>query len=205
MSGPLVVLGSGGHAKVVVATAAAAGFDVRSVLDDDRGRWGCEVLGVAVDGPLSRAVELGLPCVIAIGDNRTRRWLAERVGGPWATVVHPSALVHPTVQLGEGTVVFAGAVVQPDTMVGSHTIINTGASVDHDCRLGDFVHVAPGVRLAGDVELGEGVFMGIGSCAIPGVRVGPWAVVGAGAAVVGDLSEGVTAVGVPARPLRRHG
>lgn len=202
------VLGAGGHAKVVIATLRAAGWEVAAAYDDAGEGRGREVAGVPVRGPLEAAVEAGHEAVvIAVGDNRGRRAVAERFAGaralPWVAVVHPAATVHPSVELGEGTVVFAGAVIQPDTAIGRHAIVNTGASVDHDCRLGDFVHVAPGARLAGGVTVGDGAFLGIGSVVIPGLAIGAWSTVGAGSAAVRPVEARATVVGVPARAVRR--
>lgn len=199
------VIGGGGHAKVVIATLQAAGKTIAGVLDDEAAKHGTTLLGVPVLGPVERARESEHEAVIAVGDNGTRRRIAERLAGVrWATAVHPAAVVHPSVTVGEGTVVFAGAVVQPDTRLGRHVIVNTGATVDHDGELADYVHVAPGSHLAGNVRLGEGTFLGIGSAAVPGVSVGAWATVGAGAVVVKDLPANVTAVGAPAKPIRER-
>lgn len=202
--GPFVLLGAGGHAKVILATALAAGWSCRGLYDDDPAKAGTTVLGVPVLGPLPEAAALAQDEVlIGFGSNAFRKAVALRYPQVrWATVVHPSAQVHPSVQLGEGSVVFAGAVIQPDTVLGRHCIVNTGATVDHDCVFGDFVHVAPGVHLAGSVRLEAGVFLGVGAVAVPGVRVGADTVVGAGAVVVRDLPGGITAAGVPAKPLR---
>ena len=202
----LVVLGAGGHAKVVLATALAAGWHVAGLYDDDPDKLGLRILGVPVVGNLPAPGSLGGQWVVAaFGSNARRAEMAIRYSGArWASVIHPSAQVHGSVRIGEGTVVFAGAVLQPDTTLGSHVIINTGATVDHDCRLGDFVHVAPGSHLAGGVRVDSGVFMGIGSVAIPGVHIGVGCTLGAGAVVVRDLSPNVTAIGVPARPTRNR-
>ncbi|MEP0548687.1 MAG: acetyltransferase [Rhodothermales bacterium] len=198
----VLVIGGGGHAKVVIATLRAAGVAVAGVLDDDAAKHGSTLLGVPVIGSVERATGGEHDAVIAVGHNATRKRIAESLPDVrWATVVHPHAVVHESVRLGEGAVVFAGAVVQPDARLGAHTIINTGASADHDNELGDYVHLAPGVRLAGGVTLEEGAFMGIASAALPGVRVGAWTTVGAGGVVTRDLPSGVTAVGVPACPL----
>ncbi|HSL84807.1 MAG TPA: acetyltransferase [Thermoanaerobaculia bacterium] len=195
------VLGAGGHAKVVIATLEAAGWEVVGVFDDAEDRWGGEILGLRVRGPLGAARETAIDgAVIAVGDNRAREDVAGRIDLPWVAVAHPAAAVHPSAALGPGTVVFAGAVIQPDTIVGRHAIVNTAASVDHDCRLGDFVHVAPGARLAGNITVGDGALVGIGSSVMPGVRIGAWASIGAGAAVVREVERGSTVVGVPARP-----
>jgi sugar O-acyltransferase (sialic acid O-acetyltransferase NeuD family) len=202
----LVIVGSGGHAKVVIASARAAGFDVTAVVDDDASRWGTSVLGVDVIGATADVLaDPSVLAVLAVGSNAARARLAAKALCGFATIVHPSAVVHATAILGRGTVVFAGAVVQPDARVGAHVIVNTGASIDHDCSLGDAVHVAPGARLAGAVSLGDGVLIGIGAAVTPNVTVGAWTTVGAGAAVTGDLAAGVVAVGVPARPIHPSG
>ncbi|CAM4152196.1 acetyltransferase [Deinococcus marmoris] len=200
MSGVLVV-GAGGHAKVVIATLRAAGMDVAGVLDDRAESWGGSVLGCPVLGGLERLEQSADRAVLAIGSNAARRDLAARFpNATWATAIHPAATVHESVKLGPGTVIFAGAVIQPDTVLGQHVIVNTGATADHDCVLEDFVHVAPGVHLAGAVHLEEGVFLGVGCAVTPGISVGRWTTVGAGGVVVRPLPANTVAVGIPARP-----
>lgn len=206
--GPVAVIGGGGHAKVVISTLRAAGVAVGAVFDDDSSRHGSELLGVPVRGPAAAAAGLDMRrAVLAIGDNRARRRLAEALGSEleWLTVVHPRAWVDAGARLGAGTVVFAGAVVQPGAEIGAHAIVNTAASVDHDCRIGDFAHLGPGCRLCGGVTVGEGTLIGVGCSVVPGVTIGAWAAVGAGAAVVRDLPAEATAAGVPARPLGPRG
>jgi sugar O-acyltransferase (sialic acid O-acetyltransferase NeuD family) len=196
----VVVVGAGGHSKVVVATLQAAGHVVAGIYDDDAARQGSTLLGIAIKGPVDDSFQCGLPIVIAVGDNHARREIAQRRPAEFATAIHPSAVVHPTCVIGAGSVVFAGVVLQPDSILGEHVIVNTGASIDHDCRIGDFSHVAPGARLCGGVTLGEGALLGVGSSAVPGSRVGPWSVVGAGSVVTKNVEPGQTVVGVPARP-----
>lgn len=197
------VIGAGGHAKVVISTLQAVGYNPQAIFDDDPKKWGMRLLEIPVVGPLSEFERsTSVRAVIAIGDNARRRFFAERLQKTdWVTVVHPHAYVHTSVQLGPGTVVFAGAVIQPDTIVGAHCIINTGATVDHDCVIGDYVHLAPGTHLAGEVQLGEGVFGGIGSVITPRVKIDSWTTVGAGGVVVRDLPARVVAIGIPAKPI----
>lgn len=205
---PLWVIGSGGHATVVVDTARASGaFRVMGCLDDNPERHGHEVLGVPVIGPISEATieeHHILHAVIAIGSNPVRRMLAARLGNHlnWTTVIHPEAYVAASATLGEGTVVFAKAVIQPQVQVGRHVICNTSSSVDHDSHVGDWVHIGPGACLGGDASVGAGTFLGIGSAMVPGARVGEWSVVGAGATVIHDLPPNVTAIGTPAQSIK---
>ncbi len=197
----LWILGAGGHAKVVIATARAAGVTELAVADDDPARHGESLLGVMVQARVSDVLaDASRRAVIAIGNNEIRHRLGTGARCRFESLVHPSAIVDPSVTIGPGSVVFAGAIVQPDSVLGAHTIVNTAASIDHDCVLGTAIHVAPGSRLAGNVRLDDGVFVGIGAVITPGRHVGAWTTIGAGAVVVRDLPARVTAIGVPARP-----
>jgi sugar O-acyltransferase (sialic acid O-acetyltransferase NeuD family) len=206
---PLLVVGAGGHAKVVVDAARASGkYEILGILDQDSTRWGEAILAVPILGDerllLDRRLASAL-VVIAIGDNATRARVAERLaamGATFTTVVHPSCSLGEDVALGHGTVVLAGVVVNSGSVVGRHVILNTSSSVDHDCRIGDFVHVSPGVRLAGGVHVGAHAHLGIGACAVPNVSIGAGSIVGAGAAVIADVADAAVVVGVPARPLK---
>jgi sugar O-acyltransferase (sialic acid O-acetyltransferase NeuD family) len=196
-----IVIGAGGHAKVTVSTLLENSIKVIEIVDDDSSKWGRNLLGVPVSGPIEKVKQLQTGCgVLALGDNDTRRRLSEELALEWLTVIHPRAYVHESASLGSGTVVFAGAVIQPGATIGSHTIINTGASVDHDCSIGDYVHVAPGAHLAGEARVADGALIGIGSVVAPGLAIGSWATVGAGSVVLTDLPAEVTAFGAPARP-----
>jgi sugar O-acyltransferase (sialic acid O-acetyltransferase NeuD family) len=175
----LRILGGGGHAKVVIATARSAGYAELAVHDDAPGA--ASVLGVPVVGPLQAVLaDPDALAVFAIGNNATRHRLARGARCQFATLVHRDAIVEPSASLGPGTVVFAGAVVQPEVRIGAHGIVNTAATIDHDCVLGDAVHLGPGVRLAGNVRIDDGAFLGIGVVAIPGRHVGAWTTVGYG-------------------------
>lgn len=195
----LAVIGAGGHAKVVIATARALGWSELSVYDDNPACWGQRVLDIEVRGPLREIAGRGAPAILAIGANAARAKLSRELDCNWQSLIHPHALVDASCTVQAGTLVCAGVVIQPQAQLGRHVIVNTSASVDHDCRVGDFVHIAPGSRLTGEVTLAEGVFVGAGSTLIPGVRIGEWTRVGAGAVCIHDLPAGCTAMGVPAR------
>jgi len=196
----LLVVGAGGHAKVVVDTAIAAGWEIAGIV----GQKGdaAHLLGhhVTTDGSAIGADAF----IIAIGDNLTRAHHLERYrdrGMTAARVIHPSAVLSPSVTIGEGTFVAAGVVVNASACVGENAIINTSCAIDHDVIVGDHVLVGPGASLCGAVKLDEGVMLGAGATVAPLCHVGSWSVCGAGAAIVTDLPPRMVCVGVPARPI----
>lgn len=207
--GRLLILGASGHGKVVGDCAmAAAGWAEIRYFDD---RW--PMLGACGPWPVVGTGEAffaeagaGGQAFVAIGNVATRlAWLhrLQAAGISVATVIHSHSVISPHAMIGEGGLVVAGAVVNIDARLGLGCIINTAATVDHDCVLGDGVHVCPGAHLAGDVQVGESSWLGIGCAVRQGIRIGAGVTVGAGAVVVSDVPDGLTVVGVPARPFRK--
>lgn len=200
----VVIIGAGGHAKVVISALVALHQEIVGVFDDNEHLWNKRVQGVQISGPISNLkAREGSQAVIAIGDNKIRRRVALEMDLPWITVQHPTSVISPTAHVWPGAVIMAGAIIQPDSQVGQHSIVNTAAVIEHDCEIGAFVHVGPGVKLAGGVCVEEDVFLGLGACVLPRVRVGAGSTVGAGAVVVRDVQPGSTVVGVPAVPVKR--
>ncbi len=204
--GALLIVGAGGHGKVVADAALSTGrWDEVVFLDDawpgkkENGRWG-------ISGKVENLSEWQIRCkdaVVAVGDNRLRLIFQHRLvdaGFEIVSVIHPSAQISPFTQIGAGSVVFANAVVNVGTVIGEGAIINTAATIDHDCRLGMGVHVSPGAHLAGGVLVGEFSWIGIGGVVRDLISIGSDVIVGAGAVVVADIPDGMTVMGVPARP-----
>ena len=208
----LLILGAGGHSKVLAEAALASGTATNLVFLDDRSPSfdsRLQVLGWPVMGPLALSLEDSIAskfesAVVAIGNASTRlHWVKQlhAVGYQLPTLIHPAACISPSAQIGPASAVLAQVVVQAHSSVGTAVILNSGCSVDHDTQLSDGVHVCPGARLAGEVQVGARSWIGIGASVIQQVCIGSDVTIGAGAAVTRDIPDGVTAVGVPARVL----
>ncbi len=208
MKRPLVIVGAGGHAKVVAEAAQLSGFEIVGFVDQSPGLWGTRILDIPVLGGesvLDSSDHGDCLAVVAVGDNELREQIVARLAARnvrFAQVIHPSAVISPSATLGDGTVVLAGAVVNSMAVVGNHCIVNTLTSIDHDCLLEDFVHVSPGAHLAGGCDVRRAAHVGIGASVLPDCSIGQRCVIGAGAAVTCDIPADSVAVGIPARVVR---
>ena len=206
----IVVIGGGGHAKVLTSILKKAGFAVLGYTDaSDRGPL-LHVPYLGTDEALpSLLTEFpGLLAAMGVGkiDASDRRLAlqrsAEAVGFSFPIVISPHAVVNEEVMLGSGTTVFDGVVVNSGTVTGDCCILNTSCTVEHDCRLGHNVHVAPAATVSGGVTIDAGTMIGVGATVKQGVTICAGCLIGAGAIVVSDLSAPGVYVGCPARRIR---
>lgn len=197
----MIVYGASGHGKVIIELLEINNIN-NIVIWDDADRE--PIWKYQVKKPSLQELKAGESMVIAIGNNSTRKKIAEQYQGQvlFHVPVHPAAAISPRTKIGEGTVVMAGVVINTDTTVGRHCIINTSASVDHDCVLEDYVHVSPNATLCGDVRIGEGTHVGAGSVIIQGIKVGKWSTIGAGTVVIKDIPDYATVVGNPGKIIK---
>ncbi|WP_299667899.1 acetyltransferase [uncultured Ruegeria sp.] len=205
----LVILGAGGHGRVVADIAEQLGWGEIVFLDPNWESLQCSGIWPVIESDRAEVL-LNQPdyseFVVGVGDNSQRAFLQNRLedlGLPVATLVHPNAVVSRHANIAQGSVISAGAVVNVGSKIERGCIVNTNACVDHDCTIGPFCHVAPGAQLAADVTLRERVFVGLGASVRNGTTILSDAVVGAGAAVVTTVEQKQVVVGTPARPLSR--
>jgi sugar O-acyltransferase (sialic acid O-acetyltransferase NeuD family) len=203
-SARLVIIGAGGHGKVVVDATQSTSSPIEIVLTDEApSKWNYVIAGKAVVS-IDEALLDAQVFHVAIGENTVRERVVRRLlsrGMRYEKIAHSRACIAGTATVGDGVFLAAQSVVGPDSVVGLGTIINHGAIVDHDCQIGQFVHIAPGATLGGGVSVGMGAMIGAGANILPGISVGQGCTVGAGAVVLGDLEPHAVYVGVPARKL----
>jgi UDP-perosamine 4-acetyltransferase len=208
---PVIVLGAGGHAKVVVDLLRKIGRTVVAAVEPGPVE-GRTVLGAPVEDEdmvsrysvdeIDLALGLGMPAQDPIGGLTRRVELGRRFaarGYRFPAFVHPAAIIGEGTVLGGGTQIMAGAIVQAQCTIGPFSILNTRVSVDHDCVLDEGCHIAPGVTLGGSVHVGRETLVGIGAIVRQSIAIGSQALIGAGAVVVADVADGARRVGVPAR------
>lgn len=206
---PIVILGSGGHAKVLAETLHLLGRPMLGTVGPDASNavQGLPYLGTD-DELFSRSVTT-VELVCGLGSVRRpslRATVMQRFlesGFSFVSVIHPSATIAASARLEIGVQVMAGAIVSSGASLEQGVLVNTGAIVDHDCVVGEYSHIATGARLAGGVRIGACCHVGAGATIIQDLTVGPNSVVGAGAVVIRDVPDSESVVGVPARQMGR--
>lgn len=201
MNKKLVILGAGGHAKVCYEIAQLMSkWNQIIVLDDNS-----ENVFFTIEGRLDDIDNYPLAdFFVAIGSNEFRKKIIEKLHKKKysiATLVHPSAIISPTVQIEEGTVIMPGVVINSTSKIGRGCILNTGCTIDHDNELGNFVHISPGTHLAGNIKIGSLSWLGTNSTVINNKNIASRTIIGAGGVVVQDIKEPGTYIGIPVKQV----
>ena len=192
---PLIIIGAGGHAKVITDALKISGREILGFVTPDL-EIGTEFLGEKVLGDDEVIKQYSLDEIeLANGlgslPRKNLRWqLADKMrkqGYKFSSVIHPDSVIASGVSLDEGVQVMAGVVIQSGTNIGQDSIINTGALIDHDCKIGKYCHIAPGVVLSGGVIIGRGTHIGTGAKVTQYITINEGCIVAAGTTIYKDI------------------
>lgn len=199
----LMIIGSGGHGKVIANIAKdSAVWDEIVFLDDKK--KGESVAGFdVVDKILNYDKYIdSYKFIVGIGNAIKRKKITKKLLDSkveLATIIHPSTILGIESSIGAGSVIMPGCIIGTSVLIGDSCIINSGTIIEHDCVLQDFVHLSPGVVLSGTVMISEGTWLGTGTKVINNVSISNDIIVGAGSVVINSLDESGTYFGVPAK------
>ena len=201
----VILLGAGGHCKVVIDHLQINGEQIIGVLDDNPELAGGEILGCKIIGPIERLVEMRKKAdfaVVAVADPGTRRKLAKKcqdAGLEMTGFIHPSAVISASAAVSSTAQICVGAIINPMARIEENVIINTQAVIEHDCLIEPYCHIAPSVSLMGNVHVGSLTMIGASTVVNPNLRIGSRVLVGAGSVVVKNLKGQSSYRGVPAQ------
>jgi sugar O-acyltransferase (sialic acid O-acetyltransferase NeuD family) len=193
----ICLFGASGHGKVVKDIAISTNIVVEAFIDDTPKSEFLHEIPIVTSQQM--AAYKANKFVISIGDNKIREIISKKIKNAFATLIHKTAIISPTVNIAEGTVIMAGTTINTDTTIGKHVIINTAAVVEHDCNIADFVHISPNATLTGNVNIGKGSHIGAGAIIIPNITIGKWVTVGAGTIIINDIPDYAVVVGNPGK------
>lgn len=210
----VLILGAGGHAKVVIDTIEQDKFEIIGLIDSNEKHLHENVHGIEIigcDKNLNHFYPQKAGCAFVaighMGQYQVRNkifTILENIGYKLINVIHFSSIIAPSVQLGKGNLILPQTVLNAEVIVGNNNIINTGTIVEHEVSIGNGVHLAPGSTICGGGTISDNVFVGAGSVIIQGISIGKNSIIGAGSVVLSDIPENVIAVGTPAKIIKRR-
>lgn len=205
MEKQLIIIGAGGHGKVIADIAELVARYEEIYFLDDNSRGTCfkhKIIG-KIDDFIKFVNKADF--IIGIGNAIIRKRIFEKLEKYEADIislVHPSSIIANSVKIGKGSVIAAGVVINPDSVIGKGCIINTSSSVDHDSIIDDFVHIASGAHLAGNIFVGKNTWIGAGAVVKNNISIAGDCMIGAGAVVVKNIKESGVYIGVPAKKIK---
>jgi len=197
----LVIVGAGGHGKVIADNALKNGYKDICFVDDQLTGICMNLLIVGTSAEIPNLDDGKTDFIIGIGNNEIRKEISERYNVNWVSLIHPSAQIAINVFVGKGTVIMAGAVVNACSTIGEHCIVNTRAVIEHDNIIENYAHISPNAVLGGTVYIGEKTNIGIGSTVKNNICICKECIIGAGSVVVKNIEEVGTYIGIPARRI----
>ncbi|HGM9781653.1 MULTISPECIES: acetyltransferase [Morganellaceae] len=208
----IIVIGSSGHARVVIDIIEEEGrYNIVGLCDRFReigeNTEGYLILGKEEDLPFLIEKHKVHGIIVAIGDNFVRGKVSNKIKNicpeiKFISAVHPKTAIAKNVEIGEGTVIVAGVVANSKAKIGKGCIINTSASIGHDVTIEDYASVGPGTRIAGGCTIGTGTAVGIGSVVREKINIGAGTIIGASSTIIRDIKDRQVAYGSPAKIIR---
>tara|TARA_Y100001970_G_scaffold284775_1_gene402865 strand:- start:2987 stop:3610 length:624 start_codon:yes stop_codon:yes gene_type:complete len=204
----IIVIGSGGHARVVIDTLISLNFDIQGIIDVNFKNQKEKILNYPILGDFKKLNEFDIKknlICIAIGDINIKQKYIDLIlsyGFKTPTIIHPSAFVSKNSIIGQGVFVNAKSTINAEAKVDDHSLINSNSIVEHEVVIGKNCHICPGVKIAGRVKIGDNTFVGIGSNIINNINIGDNVIIGAGTVVIKDVKSNSKIVGNPGREIK---
>lgn len=202
----VVLVGYSGHGFVVVDAALESNINVKYFTDKKqitKNPFNLSYLGFEKDLDFTSLIK-NYDFILGIGDNIIRSKTADFLtskGVELLNVIHPSASIAQTFQLGYGNFISRRVSINSLAEIGNNCILNTGCIIEHECAIGNGVHIAPGAVLAGNVKVGDNTFVGANAVIKQGVKIGENVIIGAGSVILYDTGDNINVVGNPGREI----
>lgn len=208
LNNKLIILGSGGHSKVVIDILLQNNeYEIVGLIDNNVGDRTLDIPVIGTDKDLDIMFKDGIKnAFVAIGNNSIRRALIiklKNIGFNIINVISEDSVVSKSVKLGNGILIMPGAIINACSQIGDGCIINTRSSIDHDCIISEYTHIAPGSTIAGSVKIGLECFLGVGSKIIDGIEIKDKTTIGAGSTVIKSMEGNSIIVGTPGKIIKK--
>ena len=210
MSKPLLIIGAGGHASVLVDMLRQQKREIIGIVSpmlESKSKVFDGIEHFSSDSDVLKFDNQSVKLINGVGSlpgNNLRSVLFSKfkaLGFEFETVVASNSIVSDYVELAEGVQIFNGVIIQNNVIIGANSIINTGSIIEHDCVIGGNNHIAPGVTLSGHVSTSEHVHICTGASVIQSISVGENSIIGAGAIATKNIADNI--ISYPSKGIKK--
>ncbi|MCJ8314566.1 MAG: acetyltransferase [Pseudomonadales bacterium] len=203
----VLLVGAGGHAKVVIDAIKVSSPDcLIEIVDNNKDKVGQNIIDDIFVSDYNEIEQLSNQVFVSIGDCRLRKLVCNQLqnsGKKLISVYHKEASISFYSRIDDGVFIAAKSIVAASTVIHCSVILNHGSIVDHDCEIGEYSHIGPNVTLGGGVTVGKNTFIGSGAIILPMVKIGNNVVIGAGSVIISNIPDNQIFVGVPGRRIEK--
>ena len=201
---PVIIIGSGGHSKVLIDILKETKRNILGVTDPYKKKgdkhFGFNIIGT--DAEIFKFSNKEIELVNGIGLNSkkksnlnlTKKFM--KCGYIFTKVIHPSSYISKSVLLGDSVQIMPGVIINANVRIDHSVLINTKSSIDHDCHIQHGCHIAPGAILCGNVNVGKYTHIGAGTVIIENIKIGDNCLIAAGTVVYKNIQSGLKYVQV---------
>lgn len=205
----IYIIGAGTYGEVMFELAEMLGYKVKGFYDEDINKLNSTLMGVKVIGKFSDLSSLKIKdkkFIVAIGNNDVRLKIMTKIneqGGYTPSLIHPSAYISPSAQIGKGVYIQANAYIWTKVEIGDFSIISPNVVIAHHSIIGKACLVSTLSGIGASITVKDRVFIGMGCIIVTGVQsIGEKSVIGAGAVVLKNIEDNSVYAGVPAKKIR---
>ncbi len=197
----LVIIGAGDLGRELVwliedINKIKPTYVILGFLDDDPNKqsskfYGYEVIGTTAS--LSKYSKTSdVYAVIAIQEGAIRKKIVESnlAFDKWETLVHPSAHIARTVNIGKGCMFFMNSIVSVDSSIGDFSLCYFSSTISNDCEIGKYVSIMSNVSVSEYVKIKDEAYLSAGSSVNPNIVIGASSRVAVGGIVTKDCKDG---------------
>jgi sugar O-acyltransferase (sialic acid O-acetyltransferase NeuD family) len=209
MQKEIYIVGAGTYGEVMYELAEILGYKVNGFYDEDENKLNLSIMGVEIIRKFSTLNQNeinGKNFIVAIGNNNTRLNIMNKInefGGFTPTLIHPSAVISPSAQIGKGVYIHANACIWTKVKIDDYCIISPNVVIAHHTNVGKACLISTLSGVGASIKIEDLVFVGMGCTLITGLNVvGENSLIGAGAVVIKDTEKNSLYVGVPAKKIK---
>ena len=206
MKKDLLIIGSGGHARIVSEVALLSKYHVKGIIDLEFKKEKKETINfIPVIGNLEKLntfEKSKIDLFLAIGDCKNRKKyynILKKKGYNFINLFHPTSIISKTASIGNGVLINSGSIINSNATIKDNVIINTGSIIEHEVIISNHCHCGPGSIVSGRVTIEDTVFIGAGAKIINNIKISSNSVIGAGSVIIDNVPKNSVVVGIPGK------